>query len=76
MAWQTFLCLPCKSSIAYWAECDGGDLSTLTAALLNVQGGTDVLQEAVDQGWLGDVLAREIAASLLVGLKIQEGHLD
>ncbi len=35
-----------------------------------------MLQEAMDQGWFGDVLAREIAASLLVGLKIQEGHLD
>ena len=44
--------------------------------MLDVPGGTDVLQEAVDQGWLGDVLAREIAASLLVGLKVQEGHLD
>ena len=39
-------------------------------------GGTDALQEAVDLGWLGSLLAQELAASLLVGLKIQEGHLD
>ena len=35
-----------------------------------------MLQDAVSQGWIGDVLAQETAASLLVGLKIQEGHLD
>ena len=39
-------------------------------------GGTDVLQEAVSQGWIGDVLVHETAASLLVGLRIQEGNLD
>lgn len=39
-------------------------------------GGTDVLQEAVTHGWIGDVLAQETAASLLVGLKIQERNLD
>lgn len=49
---------------------------TLTVAVLAYSGGTDVLQEAVDHGWLMDVLARELAASLLVGLKIQQGHLD
>ena len=35
-----------------------------------------MLHEAVSQGWIGDVLAHETAASLLVGLKIQEGSLD
>lgn len=39
-------------------------------------GGTDVLHEAVSQGWIGDVLAHETAASLLVGLRIQESNLD
>jgi hypothetical protein len=39
-------------------------------------GGTDTLQEAVDHGWLSSLLAQELAASLLVGLKIQQDHLD
>ena len=58
------------------AEHGSGTTPGMRDAVLVVAGGTDVLQEAVDQGWVGDVVAREVAASLLVGLKIQEGHLD